>query len=185
MFHSVGVYGTGLLHPATYNAVKDSVTRTLGQSISLWGDHLKGDIICLWSHLKFTKYIYWHWNSITSLRSWEAACTTSMKHPLASFGPMGCGWGAQVDGLGCWTQLTWGHAGFCAKVKSQVPAAAALLPLLSGATGELEVHLKPHFKMSGFLSEGQRGQTQGCLGTPPPHYCLGLWFPLDLSVIHK
>lgn len=97
---------------------KDSVPKHL----SLRRSSGRGHIMPLKSFDIHITYIYWYRNSINSLRSWEAACTISMKYPLASFGPMG--WGG---GTGGWTgvlgQLTWGHSGFCAKGKSQAPSA--------------------------------------------------------------
>ena len=164
---------------------KDSVPKHL----SLRRSSGRGHIMPLKSFDIHITYIYWYRNSINSLRSWEAACTISMKYPLASFGPMG--WGG-----GPWDGMDWGAGpswlgdtqASVQRGRARLPLqAAALLPLLSGATAELAVNLQPHFKTSEFHSEGQRGETQGYVGTPapPPHYCLGLWFPLHLSVTHK
>ena len=73
---------------------KDSVPKHL----SLRRSSGRGHIMPLKSFDIHITYIYWYRNSINSLRSWEAACTISMKYPLASFGPMG--WGG---GTGGWT----------------------------------------------------------------------------------
>lgn len=73
---------------------KDSAPKHLSLRRSSW----RGHIMPLKSFDVHITYIYWYRNSINSLRSWEAACTISMKYPLASFWPMG--WDR---GTGRWT----------------------------------------------------------------------------------
>lgn len=161
---------------------KDSVPRCL----SLRRSSERGHNTPLKSFDIHITYIYWHRNNINSLGSWEAACTISMKYPLASFGPMG-----RSGGTGRWTGVLGPAELGTLRIlgKGEEPGSLCCRSTTSaplwGHWGARNV--QPHFKMSEFHSEGQRGQTQGYLGTPPPalHYCLGLWFPLDLSVIHR